>query len=384
MKNFQKIKSIDNEINFERKILTSKGKSSLKTIEQGDGLVVTEKIDGSNAQVRNHNGKLYVYSHKTVLNENRTLNGFYNFVMERKEQLLKLIPEGYSFFGEWLTPHRIKYPRKAYNRWYLFDIFKFDPIKEKVESDSLTNEGRYLGINQVQALFYYLNTKYLSPSDPFGSWVVSNSFGEYEDGGIVIRQPLVPDVYAVPIYHNLKGYYKQYGAPTSLRDLDILREYLSNESVIPANEDKEEGIVVTDTSKIVPIDDQSTGYLRVKCVNEAFKEMRHNKLPLGVGEKAALEWANKYITEPRVQKQILELQDSDKLPKELSFDWFKNGLVNKISKVVLKDALEESTNDIPDALTTISPSYDKNIERVTHFSNKITNKVIALTIKGMI
>lgn len=353
MKTFQKIKSLEDELRFENKLVREIGGSNLQTIEQGDNLVITEKIDGSNAQIRNNCGELHVYSHKTVLNENNTLNGFYDFAMEYKDELLKLIPDGYSFFGEWLTPHRVKYPAKTYNNWYLFDIFKFDTTEKIDTNNSLTNKGQYLGIDKVHEFFK------------------NNS-----------NIPDIPNIYVVPIYNHsyLKEYLTNHGEPKKLKDLDGLREYLSDKSLLGAQDGHEEGIVVTDLSRKVQIDEQTTGPLRVKCVNEAFKEMRSNKLPLSQGEVAALNWANKYITEPRVQKQIFELQDMGELPKKMTFDWFKNGNAKKISDLTLQDALKES-QETPDALTGVSPHYNKNIKRVSKFTNKLVNKVIALTVK---
>lgn len=366
MKNFQKIKSLDNEEKYERKLINKYGKDNISTIEPEDTLVVTEKIDGSNAQVRNHQGKLYVYSHKKQLDEDHTLNGFYDFVMERKEQLLKLIPEGYSFFGEWLTPHHIKYPANAYKKWYLFDIFKFDTDDEMVDT------GRYLGIDHVHLHFYQLNQN-------AGITTGFKSSIHWAGGdGIVLEQPLVPDVYTVPIYYNLEN-----TVVSSIEDLDKVRERLSNQSILKAKNNQEEGIVVTDTSKLVPLDEDTKGPIRVKCVNEAFKEIIHSKKPLGSGAKAALNWANKYVTEPRVRKQIYELQDNDIISKELSFDMMRDGTTSNIAKLVLGDAMEES-EEIPEALTVASTSYDKNTKQVLKFTHKLVNKVIALTIKGMI
>lgn len=389
MKHFQKIRTLDGESKIENRVLTKYGKSTVRTIEEGDGLVVTEKIDGSNAQVRNHHGELTIYSHKRKVDEKHTLNGFYEFVMERKEQLLKLIPDGCSFFGEWLTPHRIKYPTEAYRKWYLFDIFRFDREKEAEDNDTLTDKGRYLGIQAVHDLFYYLNTFDTDADAETNANKFTKSLSWYtgkdlEDAGIVLSQPIVPDVCMVPVYYKLERYYADNGVPKSLEDLDTLREHLSKQSILGADNGQEEGIVVTDIVKSVPIDETCTGPLRVKCVNEAFKEARNAKNPLGAGQKAALEWASKYITEPRIKKHILEMQDEDQLPKELSFDLMRDGSTKKISDVIYKDALAESVDDLPMALTEASSSYKKNLKIAHKFCNKMVNKIVALTIKGMI
>lgn len=122
MKTFQKIKSYDNELIFEER-LKDKG-SDVTKIEADDDLVITEKVDGSNAQVTNRGGSLSIYSHHKKLDESNTLNGFYGFVLDRPQ--FEQLPSNLSLFGEWLTPHKIKYKDEAYKKYYLFDIFDFE------------------------------------------------------------------------------------------------------------------------------------------------------------------------------------------------------------------------------------------------------------------
>jgi len=119
---------------------------------------------------------------------------------------------------------------------------------------------------------------------------------------------------------------------------------------------------------------------RVKAVNAAFKEVRHSKKPLEAGEKSALNWANKYITEPRVRKHILELMDENVIKGDLSFDMLRDGTASNIASIVFADALSESP-ETPMALTPSSSSYTKNVKRVRKMANKLVNKVIAVAIK---
>lgn len=114
-----------------------------------------------------------------------------------------------------------------------------------------------------------------------------------------------------------------------------------------------------------------------------FKEMRASKIPQSAGQKAVLCWANKYITEPRILRHLLEQQAEGALPKEISFDWMKGGQVKQLAKFVLEDALEES-NETPEALQVRNPAYDKNFKVAQKFANKLTNKVVVLRVKGMI
>lgn len=349
MKVFQKIKSLDNEEKFERKLANKIGKDNLVTFEDDDSITVTEKIDGSNAQVKHVDNDLLVYSHKKQLDENNTLNGFYNFVMDNKEQLLKLIPDNFSFFGEWLTPHHLIYPQNAYNKWYLFDAFSFD--------NSTSNKGTYFGINYIK-------------------WISElTDLNLYEDSfnGVIGNFSGLPEVFTVPIYTH------PYRA-NSLEQIDDIRQTLSNHSLLGAKDNAEEGIVVTNTDKIIDIDEDTKGPIRVKAVNAAFKEVMHSKKPLEAGEKSAINWANKYITEPRVRKYILELMDENVIKGDLSFDMLRDGTSSNIASIVYADALSES-QETPMALTPASSSYSKNVKRVRKMANKLVNKVIAVAVK---
>jgi len=170
--------------------------------------------------------------------------------------------------------------------------------------------------------------------------------------------------------------------PNNLEEFDKVREELSHHSLLGADEGKAEGIVVTDLDKYVPVDEDTNGLLRFKCVNEAFKEVRRAKKPMGEGQKAALDWASKYITEPRISKKIFGLQEDGYITDELSFDWMRNGNAKDIAEQVVLDALEES-EETPLALSKTNTSYDKNMKTVQKFANKLTNKTIALKLKEL-
>ena len=342
MKKFQKINSLQTELKLDKKM---DNPQEFTKIYPDDSLVITEKIDGENAQVRNDHGTLLAYSHHKPLSPDNTLNGFYGFVQNHAETIKAMLPEGYSLFGEWLSPHRIKYSKEAYYKWYLFDLYKFD------DPDNFddTATGTYLGFAQVEE-----------------NWR---------------NAPIDTNIKLVPQYSTdtVLGDH----SVSNLADLDEIREALSEQSLLGAEDGREEGIVVAVENRNVLLSDGSHGALRVKCVNEAFKEMKASKIPQSAGQKAVLYWANKYITEPRILKHLLEQQAEGTLPKEISFDWMKGGQVKQLAKFVLEDALEES-KETPEALQVRNPAYDKNLKVAQKFANKLTNKVVALRVKGMI
>ncbi|ATG86390.1 putative DNA ligase [Lactobacillus phage LpeD] len=283
MQKFQKIKSYENEKMFEDK-LANNGKEVI-TIEPTDSLIITEKMDGSNASVTIEDGKLVSYSHNCKLDENKTLNGFYGFINSIPN--LNNLPEKYILFGEWLTPHRIVYKPECYNKWYLFDLF-----------DKENNE--FLGYKAAQKVF------------------VDLKLDEYD----ILMAPLLEDEITNITFNDLPRAQEAYSE--------------KSDNSVRGNM---EGIVVSDLSKTVPTSETTTGPLRVKLVNAVFKETKQlPKDSINVSE-----WLNANITLPRISKKILEMQDEDNIKNEKpNFGWMHNGYSHKIALEVLIDALEES------------------------------------------
>lgn len=285
MREFQKIKAYENEQLFENK-LANENKEVI-TIEPEDTLVITEKLDGSNASVEVLNGEVKSYSHKGELDADKKLNGFYGFVKDNADYL-KRIGDNYIVFGEWLTKHRVQYKDEHYHKWYLFDVY--DKASHK-----------YLGYHEAEKLY----------KDVL-----------YGVDGIEMA-PLLED--------NVTG--------IGFNDLPKIQAEYSDKSIYSVSGNME-GIVVTDLSKTVPTSQTTTGPLRIKLVNATFKETKHAKEH---SESISLtEWINNNVTLARVSKKVLEGQDEGELPSELSFDWMSNGNTNKVATEVLLDAIEES------------------------------------------
>ncbi|WWT40232.1 hypothetical protein [Staphylococcus phage PT1-4] len=139
-----------------------KGKGIVLDKFKDRGLVVQEKLDGSNASFTVENGELQCFSRRKMLNEKETLNGFYGWVHENIHEYLFDFLENYIIFGEWLVKHKIQYKEECYKEFYVFDIYD----KEKEVYLSLKNMHRiasYLELKTVKTLLiaepsYHLNT----------------------------------------------------------------------------------------------------------------------------------------------------------------------------------------------------------------------------------
>lgn len=110
------------------------------------GLVVQEKLDGSNASFTVDNGELQCFSRRKKLNQNETLNGFYGWVHENIQEYVFDFLEGYIIFGEWLVKHKIQYKEEYYKEFYVFDIYD----KE---------EETYLSLKDMHGIASYLELK---------------------------------------------------------------------------------------------------------------------------------------------------------------------------------------------------------------------------------
>lgn len=106
----------------------------------GDLIVIQEKFDGSNAAARYdaETGKMVAFSRRHTLDQNNTLNGFYNYVQELNPEDYKDVPD-YVIFGEWSGARNaiIYYPENT-KKWYVFDIYD---VREEKISSSVRSKG---------------------------------------------------------------------------------------------------------------------------------------------------------------------------------------------------------------------------------------------------
>lgn len=100
-----------------------KGKGIVLDKFKDRGLVVQEKLDGSNASFTVENGELQCFSRRKKLNEKETLNDFYGWVHENVKEWMFEFLEGHIIFGEWLVKHKIQYKEECYKEFYVFDVY---------------------------------------------------------------------------------------------------------------------------------------------------------------------------------------------------------------------------------------------------------------------
>jgi hypothetical protein len=124
-------------------------KTTIGVLGEGDHIVIQEKLDGANASFRRIGNELVAFSRNCQLSPENTLGGFYQFVkgLEGKIQ----VGERLIFFGEWLNPHKVKYPEHQ-NEFFLFDIY--DAVNEKyLPWKTVKAVGETLGLNLVPVFY---------------------------------------------------------------------------------------------------------------------------------------------------------------------------------------------------------------------------------------
>ena len=162
------------------KITRNDKRQALNALNDMPDMVITEKIDGSNASFRLDNGELRVFSRRQELDEHNTLNGFYNWVVENID--VDYLENGLIYFGEWLTKHKINYSQENYKNFYLYDVYD-------------TSRGVYLPYGSVCLASRLLNVE-MAPvfykgepisTEEIQSLVGKSHLGAEEGEGVVVK-----------------------------------------------------------------------------------------------------------------------------------------------------------------------------------------------------
>ena len=151
----------------------------------GEHITITEKIDGANASiVVNEDGTLTACSRRNELNQNNTLQGFYDFVQTLDASIVSAaLTSRYILFGEWLVKHTIRYPEDKMKQFYVFDVYDTE-TEQYMPWDFTKQIAEFIGLKTVP-LFY---------DGPFISWEHIYCFvgktemdGEPTGEGVVIK-----------------------------------------------------------------------------------------------------------------------------------------------------------------------------------------------------
>lgn len=149
----------------------------------GDIIVVQEKVDGANAsfQYDTESDSLISFSRKNILTEKETLRGFKTMIDLTEKTKFKKYSD-YRFYGEYLCSHTVPYPKEAYSKFYLFDIY--DTINQKwIDPTIVIALAKELNLLTVPTFYIgeFISWEHLSQF--IGVTALGGEFGE----GIIVK-----------------------------------------------------------------------------------------------------------------------------------------------------------------------------------------------------
>lgn len=172
------------------KVVRMGHKTTRGFLNEGDAIVIQEKIDGANASFKVEDGKIRCFSRNQELDgtTNNTLRGFYQWVHDniKPEQLW----EGVIYFGEWLVSHKVQYPQDKYYNFYLFDIFD-EGMQQYLPFNTVMSEAELLELNVVPLLYVGKYESYEQLMEFVGKTEMGGEFGE----GIVVKKVFDTSMY---------------------------------------------------------------------------------------------------------------------------------------------------------------------------------------------
>lgn len=127
-------------------------KSTQGVLNEGDYIVVMEKLDGANASFRlSEDGEsVLAFSRNRQLDEENNLRGFFQWVKENISPE-SLIP-GIVYFGEWLVKHKVDYGINGGQEFYLFDLYNVDG-EVYLSHHTMMAEAARLGLQTVPVFY---------------------------------------------------------------------------------------------------------------------------------------------------------------------------------------------------------------------------------------
>lgn len=255
-------------------------------INQGENVVIQEKIDGSNTAIMNDNGKLRLFSRSNELKGEDGLGGFVKYMRVKEKQILKHLPNGYVLYGEWLEQGKINYNSLAkqgkIEPYYAFDLVK-EIIKRPTEDEDFTRV--FASIEKMKEVANKIGLKTVPELD-------KQLFSSYED---------------------------------------LKKEYVDNQkSALEGTDCIREGIVIKTPD----------GVKRIKIVGDKFQEVKGVK---NTTTKSPYEFLDKYITPMRICK-FLTIIGIEKPTQEDYREIFKK--LDIIAEDIIQEEREQILNDL--------------------------------------
>lgn len=215
-----------------------------------DGPVMaTVKLDGANASIwLDDNGVMQLGSRNQQLGPGESFRGFREWASGHEEAVRGVLGHypGCNLFGEWLVPHKVKYEKAAYERFYVFGIRSPDG---SVMYESLGAFSAALAVLSAHDLETTECVAWIDLSGPEGTQAAASEAAE----ALLNEKRLAP-------HH--------------------------------------EGVVVT------ALGPHSSTSRRAKLVRRAFKEIAHQKTSFGSGDPIEAALAELFVTTARVEKAM--------------------------------------------------------------------------------
>lgn len=159
-------------------------RSTVGVLNEGDNIVIQEKIDGANASFTGGEGNTRCFSRNKELDEENTLGGFYQFANSLNDD--ELIP-GYLYFGEWLNPYKVRYENYE-KQFFLFDIYDLNR-EQYLPFSFVKGEASRLNLNLVPVFYEGVYQGFDHLQQFVGITNLGGKLGEVTTGeGIVVKK----------------------------------------------------------------------------------------------------------------------------------------------------------------------------------------------------
>ncbi|PEF71694.1 RNA ligase family protein [Bacillus cereus] len=159
-------------------------RSTVGVLNEGDNIVIQEKIDGANASFTGGEGNTRCFSRNKELDEENTLGGFYQFANSLNDD--ELIP-GYLYFGEWLNPYKVRYENYE-KQFFLFDIYDLNR-EQYLPFSFVKGEASRLNLNLVLVFYEGVYQGFDHLQQFVGITNLGGKLGEVTTGeGIVVKK----------------------------------------------------------------------------------------------------------------------------------------------------------------------------------------------------
>lgn len=278
-------------------------KTTIGVLNKGDHIVIQEKLDGANASFRRVGNELVAFSRNHQLTAENNLGGFYEFV----QNLEISIGEGLIFFGEWLNPHKVKYPEHQ-KKFFLYDIYDITNSRY-LPFATVKVIGESLGLNIIPVFYEgeYISFEHLQSF--VGKTMLGGKLGDIDTGeGIVVKNVDYADRFGNQIFVKLVT--------------DAFREVQKQKAPKdPKVELTQEAVFVEQT-----VTDARIEKFLHKFVDEGILEEEFGIEDMGT----ILRNMN-----PRIQEDILK-EESDMLPKDYDTKQLSKAVARKVATTVKK------------------------------------------------